>query len=387
MKSGSGKIGFVFLALALFGATAAMAQMRPGMGQPQRPGGLGQNGEQPAPGQPGAIGQESQSQPQAMVDDGTLQREVHEQLATRGELANVHTTVKNGVVHLEGSVPRKENRKEARKLAESVPGVRGVKEKLTVSPNAGTAATSTTGAEKVTTGVAPNGSSTTAAQNPGSGTASPTLPGSPNANANAGALGQTQPSIGNMHANPHASEQAERDIRSALQSNEALAGVNAQVGDNNVILSGSVPSDNAEEQALSITQAHAAGRTVFNRMTVASAAASAPGSGGIVGAATGEAAENSRSAQGTQTASVGAPTGAANAPANAAAQEDLGPQIQTALKNEPSLANDDVKASVTAENVILRGTVGSGREKETARRIAESFAQGRRVIDRTTIRK
>jgi osmotically-inducible protein OsmY len=84
---------------------------------------------------------------------------------------------------------------------------------------------------------------------------------------------------------------------------------------------------------------------------------------------------------------VGAPTGAANPPANTATEEDLGPQIQTALKNEPSLANDDLKASATAEKVILTGTVGSGREKETARRIAESFAQGRRVIDRITIRK
>lgn len=355
MKSSSGKIGFALFAVALLGTAATMAQMRPGMGPPGHSGNLGQNGEQPAPGQPGAIGQESQPQPQAKVDDGTLQREVHEQLATRGELANVHTTVKDGVVHLEGSVPRKENRKEARKLAESVPGVRGVKEKLTISSKAGAAATSTTGAE----------------------------------NASAGAPGQTQPSssIGNMSANPQATEQARQDIRRVLQSDPGLAGVNAEVGENNVILSGSVPSENAEEQALSIAQAHAAGRTVFNRMTVASAAASAPGSGGIVGAATGETAENSRSAQGTQAASVGAPTGAANAPANRASQEDLGPQIQTALKNEPSLANDDVKASVTAENVILTGAVGSGREKETARRIAESFAQGRRVVDRITIRK
>jgi osmotically-inducible protein OsmY len=82
------------------------------------------------------------------VDDDTLRREVHEQLARQEALANVHPKVKDGVVYLQGSVPTQAARTEARKVAESVQGVRGVKEELTINPHSGAAASSTTGVER-----------------------------------------------------------------------------------------------------------------------------------------------------------------------------------------------------------------------------------------------
>jgi hypothetical protein len=60
-------------------------------------------------------------------------------------------------------------------------------------------------------------------------------------------------------------------------------------------------------------------------------------------------------------------------------------QIQTALQNEPTLRNDNVNVAVTDSTIELSGTVENSKEKETARRIASSFAGNRRVKDRITL--
>ena len=60
-------------------------------------------------------------------------------------------------------------------------------------------------------------------------------------------------------------------------------------------------------------------------------------------------------------------------------------QIQTALQNEPTLRNDNVNVSVTDNTIELSGSVQNGKEKETARRIASSFAGNRSVKDRITL--
>jgi hypothetical protein len=60
-------------------------------------------------------------------------------------------------------------------------------------------------------------------------------------------------------------------------------------------------------------------------------------------------------------------------------------QIQDAMQNEPTLHNDNVNVSVTDTTIELSGTVQNGKEKETARRIASSFAGNRRVKDRMTL--
>lgn len=142
------------------GTAVSLAQLRPGIGQ-TTPGTPGAGQPQPGTSQPGTsrpgVGQPDiapdvspgdSSRQQASVDDSTLRREVHEQLARQEALANVHPTVRDGVVYLQGSVPTQAARMEARKAAESVQGVRGVKEELTINPHSGAAASSTTGAEQ-----------------------------------------------------------------------------------------------------------------------------------------------------------------------------------------------------------------------------------------------
>jgi osmotically-inducible protein OsmY len=60
-------------------------------------------------------------------------------------------------------------------------------------------------------------------------------------------------------------------------------------------------------------------------------------------------------------------------------------QIQNALQNEPTLKNDTINASVNDSTIELSGNVQTGKEKETAYRIASSFAENRRVRDRITV--
>ena len=60
-------------------------------------------------------------------------------------------------------------------------------------------------------------------------------------------------------------------------------------------------------------------------------------------------------------------------------------QIQNALQNEPTLRNDNINVNVTDSTIELSGSVQTGKEKQTAQRIASSFAGNRRVRDRVTV--
>jgi hypothetical protein len=60
-------------------------------------------------------------------------------------------------------------------------------------------------------------------------------------------------------------------------------------------------------------------------------------------------------------------------------------QIQNALQNEPTLHNDSLSVNVTDNTIELGGAVQTGKEKQTAHRIASSFAGNRRVKDSVTV--
>jgi osmotically-inducible protein OsmY len=64
---------------------------------------------------------------------------------------------------------------------------------------------------------------------------------------------------------------------------------------------------------------------------------------------------------------------------------DLAGQIETALHDDPTLANDQISVNVTDTDVVVSGTVGNGKEKETVKRIAESFATNRKVVDKVKV--
>jgi osmotically-inducible protein OsmY len=71
--------------------------------------------------------------------------------------------------------------------------------------------------------------------------------------------------------------------------------------------------------------------------------------------------------------------------AAASTDDQLQQQIQTALKNEPTLSNDSINVNVAADKIELSGTAASGKEKKTAQRIAESYAGNRKVENHITV--
>lgn len=118
--------------------------------------------------------------------------------------------------------------------------------------------------------------------------------------------------------------------------------------------------------------------------------------GGITGAATATAPGSAQSSTGSS--AVGANTGVstnasgtAGAPGTATSgigindTATLQNQIQNALQNEPTLRNDNINVNVTESTIELSGAVQTGKEKQTAQRIASSFAGNRRVKDRVTV--
>jgi len=271
----------------VLGLSAAVAFAQAGAGSAQSaspgnyPGQAGSYGSdrmgQQAPmseQQPG-MNQDKKSSSMANVDDETLHRQVHEQLASNPDLQNVQISVNKGIVTLEGTVPNKSDKKEARKLAKSVPGVRGVKEHLTVNPSAASAA-------------APSG----------------------------------------------------------------MGGVSGQA---------STSGAGATEKPPSGAVAGQAGAT---------SAAEQPGISGQAGAS-------------TQTPEAGAGAQAGMGAQNP--DQQLQSQIETALRNEPTLSNSSINVNVTADKIELSGSVPSGKDRQTAKRIAQSFAGNRKVVDNITV--
>jgi hypothetical protein len=59
--------------------------------------------------------------------------------------------------------------------------------------------------------------------------------------------------------------------------------------------------------------------------------------------------------------------------------------IQSAYKNDPDLNNANINIAVTDQAVQLSGAVPNSRDKDMARRIAESFSGNRSVVDGLTV--
>jgi hypothetical protein len=64
---------------------------------------------------------------------------------------------------------------------------------------------------------------------------------------------------------------------------------------------------------------------------------------------------------------------------------DLQMQIQTAMQKEPTLASDSVTVAVADDTITLTGNVASSKEKQTATRIAQSYAGNKKVVSHMVI--
>jgi hypothetical protein len=64
---------------------------------------------------------------------------------------------------------------------------------------------------------------------------------------------------------------------------------------------------------------------------------------------------------------------------------ELQSQIQNALAKEPTLAGENVRASVAEESIEVSGNVATAREKLTATRIVQSYAGNKKVVSHLAV--
>ena len=313
------------------------------------------------------MGQTSNTQNSAAsADDESLHRQVHEQLATNPAFQNVQVTVKNSVVTLDGTVANKNDKKEAKRLAKAIPGVKNVHEHLKVDANMAASASTTGGvsgtAEKAEqkdkyavpmTGSADVnatavGSSENTSEQPSTGTAQPSTP--PNAGVSGEASASTLPqqSTGTAAANANApgttaATQPSTASGQASTSGEANTGISTTTN----------PSGTSNTGVSSETNPQTSPTSQQNPDT------SAQTSGTMSSAQTGTMSSSNT--------------------------DQLRSQLETALKNEPTLSSSNVQVDVTDTKITLTGSVATGKDRQTAKRIAQSYAGNRKVVDKMTV--
>jgi Flp pilus assembly secretin CpaC len=59
--------------------------------------------------------------------------------------------------------------------------------------------------------------------------------------------------------------------------------------------------------------------------------------------------------------------------------------IQTAFRNEPTLTSSGVTVDVSSDTITLNGSVPSQKDRDEAKRIAQSFAGNRKVVDNVKV--
>jgi len=355
MKNNAFYVIVFVLALA---AAYAVSQTQPPAATPNTVPPSGQQATQPDSDSPPAQTQDepqNQNNPGAADaqsatpagSDASIQKQVEQQFASQ-DLTGVIVTVNSGVVTLTGSVPSKEDRKRAKDLAKAIPGVRKVDAKLEVRRESAAAA----GAGAV---------SASAQQ-----TTQPT----------------TQPSTAGSIAGNTTAASGTQAATSTQTPTGAASSTSSTLG---------TQSTGTQSTGTQSTVSGSAGVTgPATKTTPQASGTQSTTTGGVTGAATTTTTQSGGT--GTQTGTVAAPTTSTSGTATttgtvatSAEGADLQPQIESALKSEPTLAGSNVIVVVTGDTIELSGSVPTGKEKQTARRIASSFAGNRKVVDRITV--
>ena len=237
------------------------------------------------------------------------------------------------------------------------------------------------------------------------GMQSPSNPNNPNARP-----GTDMGPDAQQQANANTAKVSDSDLQNAvknkLASDPAFANVQAAVDKGKVTLDGSVNAKEDKKKAKDAVKSIAGVRGVKEHLTVSGSKDSSPksssasGPGGMAflsaqDAAQGSASQNTSgsiagnadtSANPTSTApqasapEAGTMSQSGAAPA-AGGMMTLQKQIETQIKNDPSLTESTVSVTVSENAIDLNGTVGSSKAKTNAERIAQSYAQNKKVND------
>lgn len=211
--------------------------------------------------------------------------------------------------------------------------------------------------------------------------------------------------------------EAQGQIQKALNNDPDLRSNNIMVSvtGNDLVLTGDVASQKEKDAAKKIAERYAGSLRVKDHLKIRSGGTANPqddtfgnneaGARNEVNAATGGMAgamqTQSTSSGSSMSRGIGSNTsvyngtiGARNSPAenqtisgeNAVSESDLQGQIQNALRNEPTLSNNNVHVTVSEDLIDVSGAVANGKEKLTAKRIVQSYAGNRKVKDHLTVK-
>ncbi len=242
----------------------------------------------------------------------------------------------------------------------------------------------------------------TGAQNPNS-------PNNPNNPANRPDMGpDTQQQ--SPQASPNTAKVSDSDLQSAvkskLASEPAFANIQAAVDKGEVTLDGTVNSKEDVKKAKNAVKSISGVRGVKEHLTVSgkegsnapkTSSASGPGMSFLSAqdAAQGNASQNTAGSIAGNSQTSANPTSSAPAAmqpeAGTMQQSGAAPtsaggdmttlqkQIETSIKNDSSLTDSTVTVNVSDSSIDLNGTVGNSKAKMNAERIAQSYAQNRKV--------
>ncbi len=335
---------------------------------------------------------------ESVVDDSTLTQQIQQQLSSDVALKNVQVSVNKGVVNLGGTVASKEEKRRAKQMVAGIAGVRKVHDHLkvnasaTVTPGSNEPASASAGATGAT-----SASSNTAGSIAGNTAASSTTPQTPTTSAGSSTAasgmpqseGAAQTGTSTQSGAASATGSQTTQIQNVIQQQIVNSNVQVNQTTNNIVLTGTVPTESDKQKAEDIARKQGGGLTVVNNIQVSSSASvgmsNAPSST-LPQAETAPAGTSGATATGTAGATAGtagAQTGSTGGTMSSAS--DLQTQCETALKREPTLASDQINCVVSGDSIELSGSVMTGKERQTALRIAQSFAGNRRVVDRLTV--
>jgi len=242
---------------------------------------------------------------------------------------------------------------------------------------------------------------------------------------------QQQPSSSQQA--PASATQAQASVQKALQQDPTLSSaVSAQAGtDNKLVLSGTVPTQADKDRAEKMAQSAAGGMTIDNQIQV-SGSSTSPGSSGSSttppptpphgnsfmpsdaqtssqtpdqssAGQTGQTPDQSTAGQSStgqsstgqsstgQSSTGQSSTGQAGSQSSTGSQNPSGmssgqgaqSQIQAAIQQQPALSG--VTVSETDKEIELTGTVAKSSDKKDAKKVAEQYAGGKKVVDHITV--
>jgi osmotically-inducible protein OsmY len=217
---------------------------------------------------------------------------------------------------------------------------------------------------------------------------------------------QTQPQKPDTQTGSSATAMSSTDVQNqiqdALKKDPTLSSSNITVAvtDDAVELTGTCASADDKRAAKKIARTYAGTRKIKDSLTVSGTPKSMPPKGmGFVSAGTymqSQSAQPQSSQSGNTTGTTQSPSTSQSPPTEpsssqqapgttAAAGGDVQMQIQNALQKEPTLSNDSITVAVSDDAIELNGTVATSKEKQTAKRIAQSYAGNRKIKDHLTV--